>query len=209
MTQPGADHAGQFINRLLRLGEERAGPQIASHRASLAELRRGLGRTPGEAPGAYREVLAILDDTAASTRFEDVCFQVATLYALYPRNGGTPRSVEQGRRRNLGSSLRLLGGRDERRQGAERRVLALLNCNADDLPDHLRHAVSLLRADDQPIDWRQLLTDLRGWSQQDRHVQRAWARAFWGYSANDESAMGSVTETNTTESDPATVAPED
>lgn len=183
MTHPGGDQAARFINRLLGLGEQRAGHREAANRASLAELRRGLGRSPGEAPGAYREVLALLDDAEASTQFEDACFRVATLYALYPENSGTPRPVAHGHRRNLGGSLRLLVGKDERKLGAERRVIALLNCHKDDLDEHLRHAVSLLRADEKPIDWRQLLSDLRGWSDEDRHVQRAWARAFWGFSA--------------------------
>ncbi len=196
MNQPGGERTGRFISRLLMLGEQKAGGREAGQRASLAELRRGLGRPPGAAPGAYREVLTLLDGRGAGDRFEDACFQVATLYALYPHNSGTPRSGEQRRDRNLGHSLGFLSRKDERKQGAGRRMIALLNCHEDDLPEHLRHAVSLLRADDGPIDWRQLLRDLRGWPDDDRHVQRAWARGFWG--SGEEAPTDTTGDTSTT-----------
>ena len=71
-----------------------------------------------------------------------------------------------------------------RRELAEKRFVALLNCHQEDLPDHLRHAVSLLRSKEIPIDWARLLRDLRWWHREDKRVQRDWARAFWGRTSN-------------------------
>jgi len=205
MTQAGGNMAAGFIPRLLALGDERGGHAEPRRRAALAELRRGLGKAPGEAPAAYSETLTLIGDAAIGQPLEDIYFQVATLYALYPHNTGTPRDIEPWRRRNIGGSLALLGGKEERRKGAERRLLALLNCPADDLPDHLRHAVSLLRADDRSIDWQQLLADLRNWDREDRRVQRSWARSFWGHSA-EAASDNATTTTNTTNDAGQTVA---
>jgi CRISPR system Cascade subunit CasB len=62
----------------------------------------------------------------------------------------------------------------------ERRFTALLDCHADELPGHLRHAVSLLKSKGVPVDWRVLLADVQWWGHGDRFVQREWAREFWG-----------------------------
>jgi CRISPR system Cascade subunit CasB len=194
MTQPAGEHAGRFVGRLLALGEKRDGHQEAGRRATLAELRRGVGRSPGEAPGAYREVLALLGDGEAAPSFEDACFEVATLYSLYPENKGNVPSDAHTRRRDMGGSLHLLAATSERKKGAERRLMAMLDCDPDELRHHLRHAVSLLKADVTPIDWLQLLRDLRGWTRDDRSVQRRWARSFWGYNADDRRADTADTE---------------
>ena len=74
--------------------------------------------------------------------------------------------------------------------GVERRFVALLNCRAEDLPDHLRQFISLLKTNDMPIDWAQLLRDVIRWDY-DEDVQRNWARAFWAADPKPE-----TTETN-------------
>ena len=57
--------------------------------------------------------------------------------------------------------------------------MALLNAHPDELGRHLRHAVSLLKAHEVPIDWAQLLRDVQEWTYEGRPVQLDWARAFW------------------------------
>lgn len=61
----------------------------------------------------------------------------------------------------------------------EARFVALLNAHPDDLDDHLRHAVSLLKTHEQPLDWFRLLEDLLQWDHPDGHVQLRWARDFY------------------------------
>jgi len=81
---------------------------------------------------------------------------------------------------NLGASLdRMAPSSDSARPGVERRFIALLNCDSEDLPTHLRYAIGLLSAKEVPVDWAQLLRDVIAWNQPTRRVQRAWARAFW------------------------------
>ena len=93
----------------------------------------------------------------------------ASLFSLHPDSGG---------RGGLGAALRQLkerGGGD----GPERRFVALLNSDEEDLPGRLRHAISLLKSKAIPVDWRQLLLDLLRWGRTDRPVQRQWSREFW------------------------------
>jgi CRISPR system Cascade subunit CasB len=60
-----------------------------------------------------------------------------------------------------------------------RRFALLLESDSRDLPTHLRHAVSLLKAHEIGLDWASLLIDLTRWDDPDRRVQRRWSRDFW------------------------------
>ena len=154
-----------------------AGREDSGARAALAALRRGLGKEPGEVAEVAQHVMPWIVE---SDRPETVAayFQVAALFASHRLAWA---DGERSRMTNLGASFRRLVGNDEN-PGAERRFVALLNAHTDELDRHLRHAVSLLKSQDSPvpIDWAQLLRDIQEWTYEDRHVQQAWARAFWG-----------------------------
>jgi CRISPR system Cascade subunit CasB len=145
-------------------------------RAPLAALRRGLGKEPAEASDMYPYVVPWLPPDAAPWE-ETAYYLVAALFALHqaswPEGDGTPRDT------NLGVSLRLLASRSES-AGVEPRLVALLNSHVDDLPEHLRRIVALLKAYEVPVDWAQLLRDVQEWNLPRRRVQRDWARAYWG-----------------------------
>jgi CRISPR system Cascade subunit CasB len=146
-------------------------------RASLAALRRALGKSPGEAAEAHRYVVPWLPPSA-SRRQEEAYYLVAALFAWH--QGSWPPTSERDDATNLGASLRRLAGRTEG-ESVERRLTVLLNSHPEDLARHLRHVVGLLKAHEVPIDWAQLLRNVQDWHRLDRRVQRAWAKAFWGY----------------------------
>jgi CRISPR system Cascade subunit CasB len=155
------DLEDRFVSHLEKL-------QRQDDRAALARLRRGLGKEPGTAPETYPLVQPWLPDNLPRWR-EDAFYLVACLFASHPEPGGSG---------NLGASFaRLAAARDS--ASIEQRFVALLNCHADDLPGHLRHAVSLLTSSAVPVDWRQLLRDVQRWGHPSRSVQRQWARQFW------------------------------
>jgi CRISPR type I-E-associated protein CasB/Cse2 len=156
-------------------------------RAALAALRRGLGKPPGAAPELHRYVVPWLL-TPASHRDADY-YLVAALFADWHQGERTPARWEG----SLGQSFRSLaaqmgGGTD----GVERRFRGILACHRDDLPQHLRHAVSLLRTHAVPVDWVRLLTDLPRWDHLDRPVQRRWARDFWAAASPPSSEATTV-----------------
>lgn len=165
----------RFINYLKELADD-------EDRAALAALRRGLGKSPGEAVEAHRYVLRFDPEPWDEWAY----YLVAGLFALHPVSWSSQEDNK--RLTNLGASFAWMKGKPEASSDSsiERRFVALLDCHGDDLAEHLRHAISLLRAKDIPVDWLQLLRDLRNWNHEDRFVQRNWARAFWGSNQAEE-----------------------
>ena len=183
----------KFIGHLERLVKEQ-------ERGALAALRRGLGKPPGTAREMDRHVLPYVPSesglpTSVREKQENAYYLVGALFAFWYQGkidlaGNPPK--------NLGASLHALveqevkngAERDKAEDRTEKRLVALLNCHRDDLPDHLRHVISLLKAKDVPIDWPQLLNDVQNWQRESRDVQRAWARWFWREIRTKENETG-------------------
>lgn len=153
-------------------------------RAALAALRRGLGKPVGEAAEMYPYVVRFLPREAAY-HDEEAYYLVASLLAWH--RGCTDRTS------NFGASFARLREATES-ESVERRFVALLNAHRDDLAEHLRHAVGLLKSRDIPVDWAQLLHDIKQWEYQRRPVQRAWASAFWAGGTEERTPEPAVTE---------------
>ncbi len=135
-------------------------------RGALAALRRGLGRPPGEATEMYPYIFCF---AGIKSLEEKDYFLVASLFALHPDKGGN------GYMGSVFLRIKQLTNSDS----IEQRFVALLNSDKEDLPIHLRHAVALAKGKDIPINWGQLLKDIRCWDHEARFVQRNWARDFW------------------------------
>ncbi|MDQ3713875.1 MAG: type I-E CRISPR-associated protein Cse2/CasB [Acidobacteriota bacterium] len=162
-------------------------------RAALAYLRRGLGRKAGTAVEMlpyimpYAEKLPEGLSSKQREKIESSYFLVGSLIGLYPK---ASRKSEDKGRLNLGKSLLLFDReiskkspnllKSERNSSVEKRFVALLNADEEDLPNHLRQIISLLKSKEIPINWLQLLKDINDWSYESKSVQRNWAREFWG-----------------------------
>jgi CRISPR system Cascade subunit CasB len=165
------EFSDSFITRLENLVAKK-------DRGALAFLRRGLGKdVPFE---AFRFM-----PFQKQNWQEEVAILIGPLFAYWHQREDAPRNA--GENENLGSSMLKLvhtivregSDREDAMKRVERRFGAMLNCNADDLKHHLRHAVSLLKSKDVPINWRLLCDHVQQWGHEDRWVQRAWARSFW------------------------------
>lgn len=173
-------------------------------RGTLAELRRGNALEKEQLYLLYRVVPPQFLDTPGDP--PERIFMLASLFALHPlpfRDGYPPVP-----RRNVGDSLRELAKRQqmmrvqlapevsveepntgpERIEGQDdivipdalkRRMDAVLAARSEDLFEYLRHIVRLLKTGEIPIDWDQLLKDLRRWDHPSRFVQRNWSRSFY------------------------------
>jgi CRISPR system Cascade subunit CasB len=153
-------------------------------RAALAAFRRGLGKPPGTAVEMLRYIPPFVF-SGVQEEIVDIYLLVASLFAMHPTLGGTG---------SIGSTLASVRALRES-DSIEARFIALLNCHEGDLHKHLRHAVALAKSSKSsvPVDWRQLLHDLKWWRQSEsgrNMVRRQWARDFWGRSEvqpqNDE-----------------------
>ncbi len=176
----------KFIGHLEKLVKEQ-------DRGALAALRRGLGKPPGTVREMDSHVLPYLP-TGISEKQENAYYLVGALFAYWYQGNDT---VDRNSPANMGASLRVLvereavesGSRDDAEKRVEKRLVALLNCHQDDLPEHLRHTVGLLKSKAIPINWLQLLNDVQNWHWESRDVQRRWARHFWRDSRGEKETI--------------------
>ena len=138
-------------------------------RGTLAKLRRGLGKEFGLAPQRDGWVLVHLPPSLNDFQVDNACL-IASLFARHSEPGG------QG---TLGAAFCRLADAAAGADSVERRFHVLLESDSEDLPDRLRHAVSLLKSKDIAINWLQLLGDVLWWNTERHHVQRRWSRDFW------------------------------
>jgi len=156
----------EFIKHLEGLGKRK-------DRAALAHLRSGLRRKDSRSMEMYPVIGRFLSEKT-NRSYENAVFIVAALFAYYPdakMNAG-----------NLGASLRQLKDDSD---SIEKRFVALLNAEADELPDYLRQIIGLLKSKEIPVNWEQLFKDVQYWETTDEtskyeSVQKKWARSFWG-----------------------------
>ncbi len=150
----------------------------ARERGTLAHLRRGADPRPAAAADAYPYVYRLLPVTVPEGR-EEVYVLVAGLFARFYQ-GRAELSRREGLPWDLGASLTRLktpNGSDS----LEKRFVALLKSDKDELHVHLRHAVALLSAEDIPINWVQLIHDVHIWDDPRQQVQQRWARSYWRF----------------------------
>lgn len=158
-------HREPLISALERLA-------AADNRAALSALRRSLAKDA--VAHAYPYVVPFFPN-ARTPWLERTYLLVAGLFALHPASG--PES--------LATALRRVHAKTDS-DNVERRFVALLDAEREDLAPHLRHVVALARANEIPIDWHDLLRTVRYWNEPAR---REWARDFWGGSSPDEGEM--------------------
>ena len=162
-----------LIRELERLREQ-------NDRATLASLRRGMGQPPGTVVETSRVVEHMLDEDDPPW-VRDTLYLIAPLFAFHPAS-------ETGERwSNMGSHFRrLFGENEEPPTNIERRFMALLTSEPDDLPDVLRQAISLLKSKDVPVNWLRLFEDVQRWldsrpegEERRQEVRLRWSRSFW------------------------------
>lgn len=176
----------RLIEHLLQLAREReaGGPG----RAAIAELRRAAGKGPHWPAAVYKHVLPYLGPQPTAED-EEAALYVATLFALAP----APNDGDESQ--NLGAVLAQVD-RASGSDSIERRFRLMLQSETDDLPGHLRHAVSLAQAKGVHIGWNRLFEDMKhlmsGNPDRRQRVIRQWARSFWAYSPGNGDAEDSI-----------------
>jgi len=176
-----------FIRYLYKLASDERGDSkdAPGARAALAGLRRGRGKELGTVTEMYSLVVPRLrqaEGRELQSWVDETYFLIAALFAghRWSRENIEPYSFKESHS-NLGASFRAFECAAEADGQAvsastEKRFAALLECDRQRLPNHLRYAVNLL--DDTPIDWATLLDDLLRWDAEKR-TQLRWAKAYW------------------------------
>lgn len=164
------DEETHFVNHLV---------ESRNDRGIMAALRRGLGRTPGTVTAMYPYVIPWVKREAEARHF-----LVASLFAAGPKHC---RAETKGPSYSVGWAMRHALDPDKKVAEAsmERRFLALLDSDSDELPQRLARILPFLnKKEGTYLDYVQLLGDLRKWESPYRTVQKKWALDFWTTSGN-------------------------
>lgn len=149
-----------FVDKLEQLKGQKSWP------AARAALRRSLAFEPGTYPPAmpYVEPWAKREEGWRREAY----YLVAALYALKDGKHQPGRTLAKA----LWEAKQLRNS-----ESIEKRFLALLDADRDQIVHRLRQAVGLVEGG---VDFAQLLADLLFWFHPERRVQARWAREFYG-----------------------------
>lgn len=156
-------------------------------RASLANLRRGIGRAPGAIPDLWELTLSDLPEVLLSrdgepTYGEWAIHTTLTLFALHQQGKDLHTNCMNNDSFPLGRAIRSLVKKDEDMPRIKRRFDAA--ATAGDLKEfshHLRGLVQLLKAADIPLDYVQMAKDLYFYqiSNTKDNVRLRWGQDFY------------------------------
>ncbi len=137
-------------------------------KAALANLRRGIGRIPGDMPelwGVYLQELpeSMQWENGKPTREEWAVYLALTLYAMHQQGHPLPADNMNQEGVRFGSCVRQLVKPEEEPQDSSilRRFNALATAaDMQECAHYLRGVIQLLRAESIPVDYPQLAWDL-------------------------------------------------
>lgn len=187
-----ATQAGVFVKRKIsRLYETK---NESAARATLAKLRRGIGKAPGSMPELWDATLDGLPETLIGkgngpTRGEWAVHTALTLYALHQQGKDLKGQCMSSDGEYLGVSVRKLIQNDEDEQRIKRRFDAAATSDSlEEFSHHLRGLIQLLKTKDIPLDYPALAKDLY-WFQFPAardSVRLRWGRDFYRIRKNEE-----------------------
>ena len=174
------DYVARRIKKLIKEKDTGGG------KANLANLRRGIGKKPGELPELWGTFLESIPEIwlgkyGIPSREEWAIYIALTMFSFHQQGHEQSMHLEG---EFLGKSVRKLVAHDV--EGDEERVLRRFNplVTAADMVEashHLRGIIQLLSANSIPLDYEQLAEDLLYFQILDKRsqVQLRWGQDFY------------------------------
>ena len=134
-----------------------------------AVLRRSLAFDPGSYVHAFPYVEPFVGN-GDNVRRRETLYLVAGLWAAHWRENENAQPMPLGK---ACAMHQIASGSTS----TERRFIALLDADRDQLPHRLRQIIALLK--EQSIDFEALLNGLLYWDDEQKRTQNAWARDFY------------------------------
>ena len=137
-------------------------------KATLANLRRGIGKIPGELPelwGSFLEDLPeeLMSPSGKPSKEEWAIYTAITMYALHQQGKSISTNNMNCADMSVGNAVRILipPGDDPHNSSIMKRFNKLITASSmSELVYHLRNIIQLLRVSDIPIDYERLAEDL-------------------------------------------------
>ncbi len=161
-----------------------AGRAESEARAALANLRRGVGRRPGEFPQLYGELLQDMPQEMYSSGSkpsyaEWAVYMALTLYAMHQQGKDVKTDNMNRENVSLGNAASELVADNDDTERIWKRLYAV--ASSDDMQEmsyHIRGLIKLLRDKDIPLDYPQLAKDLYLYQLSDESAEQI--RLKWG-----------------------------
>lgn len=159
----------------------------SSARATLAKLRRGIGRSPGSMPELWEATLKDLPQELMGrgqdpSKGEWAVYTTLTLWALHQQGKDLRQQCMSKGGESFGIALRRLVSDDDEEKRIKRRFDAVSTSNSmEEFSHHLRGLIQLLKGKTIPLDYPALAEDLY-WLQFPNtrdSVRLRWGRDFY------------------------------
>ena len=191
MTDRATMVAGYVAGRLEWL--RHSGHTVA---ATLARLRRGIGRAPGDMPELWNVTLDGMPEELRSrdgkpTKGEWAVYTALTLYALHQQGRDMQKEPMNREGVSLGTAMHRLTGPDELDRIKRRFDSVATSDDIVELANHLRGVTQLLKAAGIPLDYPMLAKDLYWYQFADMApaVRLRWGQDFYPvFMANESEA---------------------
>lgn len=141
-------------------------PNESAARATLAQLRRGIGKAPGSIPELWSMTLeglpeSLLSKNGEPTYGEQAVHTALTLFALYQQGKELKSQCVSKEGVSLGAAVRRLIQSDEDEQRIKRRFDAAITADSmEEFSHHLRGLIQLMKADGVALDYPMLAEDI-------------------------------------------------
>ncbi|MGB7567826.1 MAG: type I-E CRISPR-associated protein Cse2/CasB [Chitinivibrionales bacterium] len=150
-----------------------------------AVLKRSLAFDPGTYPSAFPYIEPRLNEDDGKWK-RTVYYLIGGLWAMHWREGNSA-----GQSFPIACSSHYIA--NEKSPSIEKRFIALLDADEDQLAHRLRQMIALLK--EYAIDFDSLRQDLLSWNHTEKFVQIKWARAFYrNESLTDKEPQTKITE---------------
>jgi CRISPR system Cascade subunit CasB len=182
--------AGVFVRMKIR--ELAEGNNESAARATLANLRRGIGKAPGSKPEIWDITLnglpeELLGRGGVPSRGEWAVHTALTLYALHQQGKDLKKECVNRDGASLGAAVRGLVKREEDELRIKRRFDAAATADSlEEFSHHLRGLIQLLKAGDISLDYPTLTKDLYWFQYPDARdsVRLRWGQEFYRYTGS-------------------------
>lgn len=169
-------------------------------RATLAKLRRGIGKAPGSLPDLWDVTLnglpeALLGNDEKPTHGEWAAHTALTLYALHQQGKDIKRLCMNKEGQHLGIALRRLLEHDKSNEDTIRQRFqsTAVSDSFERFSWQLRGFIQLLKNKDIPLDYPALTEDLYWYQFADRRdgIRLKWGQDFYRSAKTEETSISS------------------
>lgn len=152
-------------------------------RGMMANLRRGVGKQPGELPELWEIIFDRIPDELLginkASYAEWAVYTALTLYAVHQQSSDSNMHQKE---ISIGQAAACLIKNEEDTERILKRLnLVVTAVSSEDLAYHLKAVIQMLRQDNIPLDYAELAKELYlfHYEESAQNIKLKWGRDFW------------------------------